>query len=122
MRASSRAMVQILGSGGSAARRTGRFAGGAAVARSASDASDRFNRASASRTAVTTTFVEIKILRRIRAESSRRPPRHRRDACSSGDAPELGASAKALGAASIAIVMGALRRHCTRGCAPDLVE
>ena len=26
--------------------------------------------------------VEIKILRRFRAESSRRPPRHRRDACS----------------------------------------
>ena len=25
---------------------------------------------------------EIKILRRVRAESSRRPPRHRRDACS----------------------------------------
>ena len=26
--------------------------------------------------------MEIKILRRVRAESSRRPPRHRRDACS----------------------------------------
>ena len=26
--------------------------------------------------------VEIKISRRVRAESSRRPPRHRRDACS----------------------------------------
>tara|TARA_Y100001978_G_C23309303_1_gene253056 strand:+ start:125 stop:343 length:219 start_codon:yes stop_codon:yes gene_type:complete len=26
--------------------------------------------------------VEIKILRRVRAESSRPPPRHRRDACS----------------------------------------
>ena len=26
--------------------------------------------------------VEIKILRRVRAESSRRPPRHRRDVCS----------------------------------------
>ena len=26
--------------------------------------------------------VEIKVLRRVRAESSRRPPRHRRDACS----------------------------------------
>ena len=26
--------------------------------------------------------VEIKILRRVRAESSRRPPRHRRGACS----------------------------------------
>ena len=26
--------------------------------------------------------VEIKILRRVRADSSRRPPRHRRDACS----------------------------------------
>ena len=26
--------------------------------------------------------VEIKLLRRVRAESSRRPPRHRRDACS----------------------------------------
>ena len=26
--------------------------------------------------------VKIKILRRVRAESSRRPPRHRRDACS----------------------------------------
>ena len=26
--------------------------------------------------------VEVKILRRVRAESSRRPPRHRRDACS----------------------------------------
>ena len=26
--------------------------------------------------------VEIKILRRVRAEPSRRPPRHRRDACS----------------------------------------
>ena len=30
------------------------------------------------------TCVEIKILRRARAESSRRPPRHRRDACSIG--------------------------------------
>ena len=29
-----------------------------------------------------TACVEIKILRRVRAESSRRPPRHRRDACS----------------------------------------
>ena len=29
-----------------------------------------------------TTCVEIKILRRVRAESPRRPPRHRRDACS----------------------------------------
>ena len=29
-----------------------------------------------------TDCVEIKILRRVRAESSRRPPRHRRDACS----------------------------------------
>ena len=28
------------------------------------------------------TCVEIKILRRVRAESSQRPPRHRRDACS----------------------------------------
>ena len=28
------------------------------------------------------TCVEIKILRRVRAESPRRPPRHRRDACS----------------------------------------
>ena len=28
------------------------------------------------------TCVEIKILRRVRAESSHRPPRHRRDACS----------------------------------------
>ena len=28
------------------------------------------------------TCAEIKILRRVRAESSRRPPRHRRDACS----------------------------------------
>ena len=28
--------------------------------------------------------VEIKILRCLRAESSRRPPRHRRDACSTG--------------------------------------
>ena len=28
------------------------------------------------------TCVEIKILRRVRAESSSRPPRHRRDACS----------------------------------------
>ena len=28
------------------------------------------------------TCVEIKILRRVRAESHRRPPRHRRDACS----------------------------------------
>jgi len=28
------------------------------------------------------TCVEIKILRRVRAESSRRPPRHRRKACS----------------------------------------
>ena len=28
------------------------------------------------------TCVEIKILRRVRAESSRRPPRHRHDACS----------------------------------------
>ena len=28
------------------------------------------------------TCVEIKILLRVRAESSRRPPRHRRDACS----------------------------------------
>ena len=31
---------------------------------------------------VVTTCVEIKILRRVRAESSRRPPRHQRDACS----------------------------------------
>jgi hypothetical protein len=31
---------------------------------------------------VVTTCVEIKILRRVRAESSRRPPRYRRDACS----------------------------------------
>ena len=30
----------------------------------------------------TDTGVEINILRRVRAESSRRPPRHRRDACS----------------------------------------
>jgi hypothetical protein len=29
-----------------------------------------------------TTCVEIKILRRVRAESPRRPPRYRRDACS----------------------------------------
>ena len=29
-----------------------------------------------------TLCVEIKILRRVRAESPRRPPRHRRDACS----------------------------------------
>ena len=29
-----------------------------------------------------TLCAEIKILRRVRAESSRRPPRHRRDACS----------------------------------------
>jgi len=28
------------------------------------------------------TCVDIKILRRVRAESSRRPPRHRHDACS----------------------------------------
>jgi hypothetical protein len=28
------------------------------------------------------TCVDIKILRRVRAGSSRRPPRHRRDACS----------------------------------------
>ena len=28
------------------------------------------------------TCVEIKVLRRVRAESSRRPPRHQRDACS----------------------------------------
>ena len=33
---------------------------------------------------VDATCVEIKILRRVRAESSRRPPRHRRDACSMG--------------------------------------
>ena len=31
---------------------------------------------------VVTTCVEINILRRVRAESARRPPRHRRDACS----------------------------------------
>ena len=33
-------------------------------------------------TTVAVTCVEINILRRVRAESSRRPPRHRRDACS----------------------------------------
>ena len=32
--------------------------------------------------AIVSCCVEIKILRRVRAESSRRPPRHRRDACS----------------------------------------
>ena len=32
--------------------------------------------------AVVEICVEIKIVRRVRAESSRRPPRHRRDACS----------------------------------------
>ena len=32
--------------------------------------------------AAASTCVEIKILRRVRAESPRRPPRHRRDACS----------------------------------------
>ena len=32
--------------------------------------------------AAAATCVEINILRRVRAESSRRPPRHRRDACS----------------------------------------
>ena len=48
--------VQILGSGGFAAR-LARFGGGAAAgARSASDASGRFNRAKASRMAVTTTL------------------------------------------------------------------
>ena len=31
--------------------------------------------------------VEIKILRRVRAESSRRSPRHRRDACDAGPSP-----------------------------------
>ena len=31
---------------------------------------------------VVTACVEIKILRRVRPESPRRPPRHRRDACS----------------------------------------
>ena len=60
-RARARAMVQILGSGGFAAR-LARFGGGAAAgARSASDASGRFSRANASRIAVTTTCVEIKI-------------------------------------------------------------
>ena len=39
-------------------------------------------RASAGGCAVALTCVEIKILRRVRAESPRRPPRHRRDACS----------------------------------------
>ena len=34
------------------------------------------------RWACVSTCVEIKILRRVRAESSRRPPRHRRDTCS----------------------------------------
>ena len=34
------------------------------------------------------TCVEIRILRRVRAESSRRPPRHRRDACSMAYAPD----------------------------------
>ena len=34
------------------------------------------------------TCVEIKIVRRVRAESSRRPPRHRRDACSMAYAPD----------------------------------
>ena len=33
-----------------------------------------------------TTCVKIKILRRVRAESSCRPPRHRRDACSMASA------------------------------------
>ena len=31
---------------------------------------------------IVATCVEINILRRVRADSSRRPPRHRRDACS----------------------------------------
>ena len=34
---------------------------------------------------VVTTCVEIKILRRVRAESSRRPPRHQRDSCPSDE-------------------------------------
>jgi hypothetical protein len=34
------------------------------------------------RVAAVEACVEIKIVRRVRAESSRRPPRHRRDACS----------------------------------------
>ena len=34
------------------------------------------------RRCIVTICVEIKILRRVRAESHRRPPRHRRDACS----------------------------------------
>ena len=38
--------------------------------------------ASTSRSCTGRTCVEIKILWRVRAESSRRPPRHRRDACS----------------------------------------
>ena len=33
------------------------------------------------------TCVEIKIVRRVRAEPSRRPPRHRRDACSMASSP-----------------------------------
>ena len=37
---------------------------------------------SSSKARCVTTCVEIKILRRVRAESSRRPLRHRRDACS----------------------------------------
>ena len=40
------------------------------------------SRAAASSSSRRSTCVEIKILRRVRAESSRRPPRHRRDACS----------------------------------------
>ena len=51
--------------------------------RSGRSASSRSARASSRRSVQSSaTCVEIKILRRVRAESPRRPPRHRRDACS----------------------------------------
>ena len=57
------------------------------------------------------TCVEIKILRRVRAESSRRPPRHRRDACSISTPPTTaGRPRRACTACS---------RNCTTGSSID---
>ena len=44
--------------------------------------SEESKRLEAEKLARVAVCVEIKILRRVRAESSRRPPRHQRDACS----------------------------------------
>ena len=66
------------GTGGSAARRRGRSPRRASRPSAAGAGAAAFRRNRSRRW----TCVEIKILRRARAESSRRPPRHRRDACS----------------------------------------